>query len=368
MTDEQALFQTILEHPDDDAPRLVYADWLEEHGDAERAEFIRVQIEAAHWEHGDPKRTKLEVRAAQLLRAHRDDWRPPFKIRYQFARGFVDWVSLYPDEYHRHADELFRLYPITRLKLKRMATVEDGRAVTQSHYLNRLRELDLSGCGVGDAVVLTAILCGPYLRRLRKLNLRDDHLGADAMLAVISASLPDLTALDLSANPIGDAGVQSIVGSPVSRNLTSLKLGSDNLFPYVNCMHAAGAQAIARSYDMDSLQELELSDHFIGDGGLAALADSPNLSKLIHLGIARNDIGAIGDSGIEALVRSPHLAQLRTLDFRGNQLGTVGVRALLDWERLPRMKRVDLGACRVSDQGYDLLRSSPLAGRVLKLE
>ena len=44
---EDAFLQTILESPDDDAPRLVFADWLDEHGNGEQAEFIRVQIELA---------------------------------------------------------------------------------------------------------------------------------------------------------------------------------------------------------------------------------------------------------------------------------------------------------------------------------
>jgi len=35
----------ICEHPDDDSIRLIYADYLEDHGDPERAEFIRVQVE-----------------------------------------------------------------------------------------------------------------------------------------------------------------------------------------------------------------------------------------------------------------------------------------------------------------------------------
>ena len=43
-----AFLQSIIAAPDDDAPRLVYADWLEEHGgEPERAEFIRVQCELA---------------------------------------------------------------------------------------------------------------------------------------------------------------------------------------------------------------------------------------------------------------------------------------------------------------------------------
>lgn len=39
--------QSILADPDNDGPRLVYADWLDENGDGARAEFIRLQIESA---------------------------------------------------------------------------------------------------------------------------------------------------------------------------------------------------------------------------------------------------------------------------------------------------------------------------------
>lgn len=41
---QQALLQTIFDKPDDDVARLVYADWLEEHDQAERAKFIRLQV------------------------------------------------------------------------------------------------------------------------------------------------------------------------------------------------------------------------------------------------------------------------------------------------------------------------------------
>src|SRR5262245_57432383 len=47
VTDGDALIRSILANPADDAPRLVYADWLQEHGRGEDAEFIRVQVELA---------------------------------------------------------------------------------------------------------------------------------------------------------------------------------------------------------------------------------------------------------------------------------------------------------------------------------
>lgn len=45
--DYLGLLAGVLEAPDDDAPRLVLADWLDENGDPERAEFIRVQVAMA---------------------------------------------------------------------------------------------------------------------------------------------------------------------------------------------------------------------------------------------------------------------------------------------------------------------------------
>src|SRR3954470_24305745 len=47
--DREGLLAAIHAAPGDDVPRLVYADWLDEHGDATdqaRARFIRLQIES----------------------------------------------------------------------------------------------------------------------------------------------------------------------------------------------------------------------------------------------------------------------------------------------------------------------------------
>jgi len=53
MTDHDALYRAIIAHPEDDTPRLVYADWLQETDRAEEAEFIRLgcRLEAATPDH-----------------------------------------------------------------------------------------------------------------------------------------------------------------------------------------------------------------------------------------------------------------------------------------------------------------------------
>jgi uncharacterized protein (TIGR02996 family) len=47
MTQDEAFLQEILAHPDDNTPRLIYADWLDEHDQSERAEYLRAECRIA---------------------------------------------------------------------------------------------------------------------------------------------------------------------------------------------------------------------------------------------------------------------------------------------------------------------------------
>ena len=87
MSDPEPFIATIRAAPEDDAPRLIYADWLDDQGDAARAEFIRVQCELARRESAD-----LRAHETALLAAHHDAFagrlaRPG--VRYRFHRGFI---------------------------------------------------------------------------------------------------------------------------------------------------------------------------------------------------------------------------------------------------------------------------------------
>src|SRR5437764_13946726 len=102
MTPDEAFLADIIEHPDDDTPRLVYADYLDERGDP-RAEFIRVQCQLAKLPEGDARREELEARERALLKAHKKEWLGPLnrlvKDRrgqpgYRFCRGFVEEVTV----------------------------------------------------------------------------------------------------------------------------------------------------------------------------------------------------------------------------------------------------------------------------------
>ena len=67
----RGFLEDIVANPDDDTPRLVYADWLDEQGDADSAEFIRVQIERTRLPEWDGRQVRLRLRhpRRQLLQA-----------------------------------------------------------------------------------------------------------------------------------------------------------------------------------------------------------------------------------------------------------------------------------------------------------
>lgn len=75
MNDETALLAAISEHPEEDTPRLVYADWLDEHDLPVRAEFIRLQCELDRRRRANEGwRSDLLIREAVILKNHAGDW------------------------------------------------------------------------------------------------------------------------------------------------------------------------------------------------------------------------------------------------------------------------------------------------------
>src|SRR5687768_8236847 len=92
----QGFIRAIIESPDDDGIRLIFADWLEERGDP-RGEFIRLQVERARPGLDEVRRERNRLREKKLLDAHGRQWVAPLRpwVReYQFSRGFVDRVRI----------------------------------------------------------------------------------------------------------------------------------------------------------------------------------------------------------------------------------------------------------------------------------
>jgi uncharacterized protein (TIGR02996 family) len=254
MTHEHAFLEAILDDPDDEGLRLIFADWLEEQGQP-RGEFIRTQCTLAGLPADDRRRRSLEARERQLLARHRDEWLGPLRslaYLWGFRRGFAEEVTLPAKVFLDHADTFFRSTPVLLARLLNSAS--------------RLGELAES----------------PYLARLTALHLTDNQIGnADLMTLLDAADLGRLATLRLGNNGLGDAGIQALAECPRLTGLRTLNLQK-------NSIGNAGAYALAMSPHLAGLTALYLGDNQIGPAGAQALAESPYLRRLETLELANS--------------------------------------------------------------------------------
>jgi uncharacterized protein (TIGR02996 family) len=199
---EDAFLAAVLADPDDDAPRLIYADWLDEHGLGKRAELIRVQIALAGLGSKDERRTELRRRERRLLRRHATHWAAPLGPvwEYSFHRGFVESVTYGASLFLSRGADLFTHAPIRSLRL------------LNAHQW----ALPLSQC--------------PYLSRPIALGLHNTWLNdRDAHYLANSAFLRPLTGLNLAHNRISEEGAISLARSPYLGSLDDLDLRGNDI-------------------------------------------------------------------------------------------------------------------------------------------
>jgi uncharacterized protein (TIGR02996 family) len=253
MTEHDALLRSILENPDDDAPRLALASHLEAQGATADAEFIRVQCARAQLPKDDPTRRSLARRATILLAENGRRWQASLRelgVReVEFERGLPKEVTISGEDLLRNAEALFALAPIQVLRVF-PTKPESALALANLTLPVRVRELDLSFNRLGDQGV-EALACNPSLSHLTKLNLKEcgfADVGARALAG--STQLANLTALDLESNRITDDG----------------------------------ALVLAASQSLPALQELIIGWNHLTDEGYGALAASDSFPKLTKLG------------------------------------------------------------------------------------
>jgi uncharacterized protein (TIGR02996 family) len=114
MSDREALLRAILEAPDDDAPRLVYADWLQESGWDWEAIHLRYAV-------ANPEGVWCRLPLALLrgLRppARMPEWTRTAQGQGEIGRGFVCSVEVEPAHFLEIAADLFAFQPVTRVRL-----------------------------------------------------------------------------------------------------------------------------------------------------------------------------------------------------------------------------------------------------------
>jgi uncharacterized protein (TIGR02996 family) len=230
MSQEEVFLKAIIDAPDDDAPRLIFADWLDEHGDSDRAEFIRVQCALARLPREDPSRDDLWRRQQQLLTAHQKEWVRPIRAflkGWTFRRGFIDEVKLGVRQFITHAEALWAHSPITHVSItgkNKLTAVLVG-----CPQLAHVTTLNLSYNGIGDEGA-GALRISSALTRLEVLNLGNNGIGNSGAIALASAPcLSQLRELSLHGNHIGDYGAQVLAASPILARLQRLYLFGNNI-------------------------------------------------------------------------------------------------------------------------------------------
>jgi uncharacterized protein (TIGR02996 family) len=349
----QALLQDIVENPEDDIPRLVYADWLEERGEDARSELIRAQVRRNRLPEGDRAAASLLRREKALLKEHPDWCDTGLGLAGEMRRGFLEHVACTPQQLVEQGDALFERFPIRSLVLR--ADPSDRaqiRAIAKRPWLSRLTALRVqrpTGVpnGIGDETA-EALIGARHLTRLTVLELFACGLTERSARAIAKASHLKLTALQLAWNQLLATGAGALAGAAHLSGLTRLELASTTLSP-------GGAAALAASPHLRNLRVLDLNRSGIQVAGLRELTASAILANVEELNLGRLRFAV---RAAQVLARCGRLTNLRELNLNSNRLEDEGASALADSTHLPRLRRLGLRANRLTLAGVRALAES----------
>lgn len=321
-----AFLEAVCANPDDDGPRLMYADWLMERGQP-RGEFIRLQCVLAQTPRNDDRRESIERRVAELLFQHRQEWIRPLRElgvnAVRFERGFVEAVTTRAERFLALAPALFAAEPVRAVCLL-SPQPRDFTALAASRHLARIRGLALAGCDLQPADVRT--LAG-------------------------SPHAPGLTGLEMAdSTRLGYEAVRELTESPGLANLRYLRLHDTCRTP----RELIGCFAEARW--LKNVTNLHLPRHYLGAEHLLVLLSAPALPALKTLGLWNN---GLGDGGLEQLLEASLLGRLRALNLNATNLTRRGAEALAGWPQLTSLKVLHVAFNGLGHHGIWALIDSP---------
>jgi uncharacterized protein (TIGR02996 family) len=264
MSLQDAFLADIIANPDDDAVRLIFADWFMEHDQPERGEFIRLQI-AAGDSHARNQRLTIDQRERQLLAQHEQEWvgeLREFVESWTFRRGFIEEVSALLEPFLTGEERLFRLAPVRRLTLLPM---DDHTTAEVARLMQRFSE-------------------SPHLDRLVALDCTHLRMGSDGLKALaVAPGLTHLTSLKLSDNFISDAGMRALGEAPWLSGLSDLDLSHNDVTPKGVRAFAAALEERVRAHEVFALSFVDLRDNPLRAAGARAVAASPLLERITRL-------------------------------------------------------------------------------------
>ncbi|MEZ5426526.1 MAG: TIGR02996 domain-containing protein [Pyrinomonadaceae bacterium] len=216
MTEEEILLlQAVLNNPDEDPPRLDYANWCREQIDEStraRADFIRTQImlvrqfnnltyedwfDAVH----------LEKRLRQTYSAGWAGTIATLVEDFTFNRGFIEMVTVSARRFLENAEQLLALAPIRHLKLTEVRSAASELFV--SPYLGDIISMEIERCGLNDEY-LKMLAESPVLKHLKWLSVAENDIGLDGADALAGSDLSkQLVYVNFYGNPVDPGGQYS---------------------------------------------------------------------------------------------------------------------------------------------------------------
>jgi uncharacterized protein (TIGR02996 family) len=326
--DEAALLQAVIDAPEDDAPRLVYADWLLERGDI-RGELIRLQCQHAKDEWA-PEASELEPRIKEILYASSlavEGETAPYKPRVR--RGFVDSVTMTVAAFAKHGERLFQAVPIRQLIVDNPRfTPSDLKKLAATPALRLVRDLWLQRASTAlEHVPLAAFAGCAHLERLKVLRL--DFCGAsseDWQELLENLQAPALEELQLVCNYASPAIYDALARN---RSLGRLRLIDEDMY---------------RQLEEDGAAKKM-------NAGLAALATGrPSLESLIL-----NPFKELDDEAIGQFFSPASVVKLRHLELKGSQFSDELVKRIAGSPRSSRLEKLHLNGTTVSVDGIEVL-------------
>jgi uncharacterized protein (TIGR02996 family) len=321
-TQREALLAEVWANPDDDAPRLTYADWLEREGDADHAAFIRLEIERDRLPHDAPRRKELDARIRPLKR--RCMAVPGVHIGLT-NRGFFSDVQV-----------------VGLFALRDSLEALGPRSVRLSVLVAR-QEPDQTP---EEDAAFREIFASPWVRHWSLLEMQMVRVTADQVRAMSGPG--NLTGLELLCIRDGaDDGAIRALGEVQWPRLACLAIHEVWRRPPLGYAEAwapllltpAAVHALADSPLLSRLEYLSLWGDWLGDDELLALARSPRVAGLKFLyPWPRRDSWA----GLRGLLESPHLAGLTHLNLSRIKLAPDLAALLARPEVLPGLTYLDI--------------------------
>jgi uncharacterized protein (TIGR02996 family) len=241
----EAFLRAIFDAPDDDTPRLVYADFLQENGAEDRAELIRLQCELVRNEIEAERASVLRVRETVLIerivpwhepedwtaqlpwRVERGFWSEPVRGRLALSAGNLSvpqalrWtaVGMYPQWFGERTLGIRHDEPLK---------AEHVGAVFELPFVQQVTHWDLSG--YVEELPLAAGTRNPGVLPLVEMNVYPAITTPGVEALTQQRGARRIVTLDLRNNNLDNDAARALVKSPYLDNLKRLQLLEGNRF------------------------------------------------------------------------------------------------------------------------------------------